>query len=430
MTKQSTEEETFSREISIYDSLSEKSQTLLRTIKDNTKDLKESSFALILSIITGILAGVLLGKTQETLLLIPGLIVLIPAAMGMRGSIGGALGSRISTGLHLGTINKLSLKNNVVKVNLYSSILLSFLLSIFLAFVAKLMTSLVGLESISLFSFIVISTLGGVIAGLILTLMTFATAFIAYRRNMDLDNIQAPIITALGDLFTIPSLLFAALVVQRYSLYVEGLSLLIITLGLVSLWYVVMKKESSKDSFKLIIFQSVLVLVCVGLVEGLAGTLLQAKIDVLTALPILLVLFPVFLEEGGNIGNTLASRISTKLHLGTLDTDLRIGNEIKKEFFISYFLSVVVFPLTGMLVYLFSFAFGIQLIALDKLVIITSMAGLILTTVIIIATFFIALLSYKFGFDPDNTTIPVVTAVADILGVLSLIVVLGAFHIL
>jgi len=433
MTRQNTEQEPLSRGSTVYDALSEKGRTFLSNIKSNLKDIKESSFALILSIITGILAGVFLGKTEETLLLIPGLIVLVPAAMGMRGSIGGALGSRLSTALHLGTIDKLSLNDKVVRVNIFSSIMLSFFLSIFLAFVAKFMTGIFGLKSISLFSFIVISTVGGMLAGLILALMTVITAFVAYRKNMDLDNIQAPIITALGDLFTIPCLLLAAFVVQSYGFYVDSLSLIILVVGLVSIWYILLRKEDakkSKESYRAIIFQSVLILACVGLIEGVVGTLLESKIDVLTKLPILLVLFPVFLEEGGNIGNTLASRISTKLHLGTLDTDLRIGDEIKKEFFISYFLSLVVFPLTGLLVYAFSFAFGIQLIPIDKLIVITSMAGLVLTTVIIIATFLIALLSYKFGLDPDNTTIPVVTAVADILGVLSLLVVLGAFHIL
>ncbi|MBS3053257.1 MAG: magnesium transporter [Candidatus Aenigmarchaeota archaeon] len=420
MTRQNTEQEPLSRGSTVYDALSEKGRTFLSNIKSNLKDIKESSFALILSIITGILAGVFLGKTEETLLLIPGLIVLVPAAMGMRGSIGGALGSRLSTALHLGTIDKLSLNDKVVRVNVFSSIMLSFFLSIFLAFVAKFMTGIFGLKSISLFSFIVISTVGGMLAGLILALMTVITAF-------------APIITALGDLFTIPCLLLAAFVVQSYGFYVDSLSLIILVVGLVSIWYILLRKEDakkSKESYRAIIFQSVLILACVGLIEGVVGTLLESKIDVLTKLPILLVLFPVFLEEGGNIGNTLASRISTKLHLGTLDTDLRIGDEIKKEFFISYFLSLVVFPLTGLLVYAFSFAFGIQLIPIDKLIVITSMAGLVLTTVIIIATFLIALLSYKFGLDPDNTTIPVVTAVADILGVLSLLVVLGAFHIL
>ena len=51
-------------------------------------------------------AGSILGKMHERLDLIPGLIILVPAIMGLRGNIGTALGSRLSASLHLGIIRR------------------------------------------------------------------------------------------------------------------------------------------------------------------------------------------------------------------------------------------------------------------------------------------------------------------------------------
>src|SRR3990170_2652882 len=119
-------DEPLSGEHTAYDSLKRACWQLLEQTREHKREIRETLAALFLSIITGIIAGLFLGNSQETLLLIPGLIVLIPAAMGMRGSIGGALGSRLGTCFHLGIVDKFTLRNNAVKANIYSSIALSF----------------------------------------------------------------------------------------------------------------------------------------------------------------------------------------------------------------------------------------------------------------------------------------------------------------
>ena len=76
-----------------------------RSLHVSGRTLSESYLALLLSTATGVAAGILLGKVEQTLLLLPGLVVLVPAAVSMRGNIYSALGSRLNTQLHLGTIN-------------------------------------------------------------------------------------------------------------------------------------------------------------------------------------------------------------------------------------------------------------------------------------------------------------------------------------
>jgi len=50
----------------------------------------------------------MLGKFHGNLLLFPGLMIMIPPSIGMRGNIYGALGARIGTRFHAGELGKTS----------------------------------------------------------------------------------------------------------------------------------------------------------------------------------------------------------------------------------------------------------------------------------------------------------------------------------
>ena len=50
-----------------------------------------------------LIAGLTLGGITGTLERLPGLLVLIPAAIAVRGTIFGAMGSRLGTAIHTGT---------------------------------------------------------------------------------------------------------------------------------------------------------------------------------------------------------------------------------------------------------------------------------------------------------------------------------------
>jgi hypothetical protein len=63
---------------------------------------RQGFFALFLSSGGDLLAELALGFMTDSLQRLPGLIVLILAAIGMRGNIFGALGSRLGTGMHSG----------------------------------------------------------------------------------------------------------------------------------------------------------------------------------------------------------------------------------------------------------------------------------------------------------------------------------------
>src|SRR6476646_9046310 len=64
--------------------------------------VRQGLAALLVSSGGDLLAGLTLGAITGTLEKLPGLLVLVPAAIGMRGNIFGALGSRLGTLVHTG----------------------------------------------------------------------------------------------------------------------------------------------------------------------------------------------------------------------------------------------------------------------------------------------------------------------------------------
>src|SRR5215510_4390316 len=81
--------------------------------------------ALLISSGGDLLAGLTLGAITHTLETLPGLLVLVPAAIGMRGNVFGALGSRLGTAIHTGTFRLSRRMDTVVGQNLAASLAMS-----------------------------------------------------------------------------------------------------------------------------------------------------------------------------------------------------------------------------------------------------------------------------------------------------------------
>ena len=421
--------------------------TVLDSIKGSAKNfisymrgqsnLKQSFGAIFLSIITDVLAGLFLGKLEETLLLLPGLLVLIPGAMSMRGNIFGALGSRLSSALHMKRIDNFDLKSKYIRNNIYSSITLTIFTSIALGFIAHALLLMFGVTSAGVLHLVLVSFIGGFISGMALLVMTFGIAFLAERKRWDPDNVTSPLITALGDFLTIPSLAFAAsFILGVPNFYIMVMSVLLMALAVVNI-VMVFVSESSNDalvlregSYKGIVLQSVIVMLFAGTLSAMSGLFLEFNLGLLLTIPIIITLIPAFLEEGGNIGNILSSRMATKLHTGQLSAKFSIDGEIKHEIMNSYILSLMIFPTVSVLVYVFGGAIGIGGMSLPRLMFTATIAGMILTTIVIAVSFFVSILAFKYRINPDNVTIPIVTGTADIIGVFTVLTVMQSFGVL
>src|SRR3989344_748547 len=398
------------------------------TYMRGSSNLKQSFAAIFLSIITDVLAGIFLGNLEETLLLLPGLIVLIPGAMSMRGNIFGALGSRLGTALHMKRIDGFEWKSKYIRNNVYSSITLTIFTSIALAFIARTLLLAFGFGSAGVLQLLLVSFIGGIVSGVVLLFLTFGITFLSHRKRWDPDNVTSPLITALGDFFTIPSLAFAAHFILGVPVfYIMIMSVLVAAVAIINL-VMVFTTESTHDamvfrdgSYKNIVLQSVVVMLFAGALSASAGLILQSNIHDLVGVTVIIALIPAFLEEGGNIGNILSSRMATRLHGGRMNAKFVLDGDIRREIANSFILSLLVFPIVSVLVYAFG---GFTEIPLAKLLFTATIAGLILTAIVVTVSVIVSIVSFKYKINPDNVTIPLITGTADIMGVTTLILIM------
>ncbi|MFB6165255.1 MAG: magnesium transporter [Haloarculaceae archaeon] len=161
------------------------------------------------------------------------------------------------------------------------------------------------------------------------------------------------------------------------------------------------------------------VLLALTLVEIGSGLVLGSFQADLLRYPTLLVLVPVTIGTAGNLGSVLAARLSTAFHLGTLsfavDDDLLAGNALA-----TVGLALTVFPLIGLGGWLLAaVTVGTTLGALTVVAVAVT-SGAALAVVAVVVTAVATYGAYRFGLDPDDVVIPVVTNVCDVLGVVVL----------
>ena len=77
--------------------LARRGKRLLGYWRSERRTLRQGLVALVLSTAAGFVAGLTLAHLTGTLDTLPGLLVLIPAAVGMKGTIFGAIGARLGT---------------------------------------------------------------------------------------------------------------------------------------------------------------------------------------------------------------------------------------------------------------------------------------------------------------------------------------------
>jgi mgtE-like transporter len=176
--------------------------------------VRQGLAALLVSSAGDLLAGLTLGSITGTLEALPGLLVLVPAAIGMRGNVFGAMGSRLGTAIHAGTFRVSRRFDTVLGQNVLASMALTLSVSVALAVMAKAVAVGFGLEgTISVADFVVISVVGGAVSSLAVLAVTLVIAASSVRRGWDLDNVSAPPVTATGDVVTLPALFFATYLV-------------------------------------------------------------------------------------------------------------------------------------------------------------------------------------------------------------------------
>lgn len=164
----------------------------------------------LIAVIGGIVSGILLSGMTEEIEMIPGLLVLVPGIMGLRGNISSALGSRLTSAIHMGFIDGIDWKNKELQNNIIGSMVLTVFISFFLGILGHYISVFLNLESAGLYKLVFISVASGFVSGIILSVFSVYLAVGTFRFGLDPDNVVTPAIATIGDILSMMTIFFIA----------------------------------------------------------------------------------------------------------------------------------------------------------------------------------------------------------------------------
>jgi mgtE-like transporter len=395
------------------------------TLRAERRTLQQGVAALALSTAAGFVAGLILGSITGTLELLPGLLVLIPASVGMRGMIFGAMGARLGTGIAAGvfepTLRRGSLLGQNVEVAIISAVLSSF----YLAGMAKLVASSFGQDTISFWDLVTISVVGGVIASAVILVVTVVLSVQSFRRGWDLDAVSTPMVTAIGDMITLPALFLATFIVRNEAANAIVAGACALAAAAALLWAIM---RSSREVQRTLI-EMAGVSALAPILDIFAGAVLEAHRTELEAIPGILILIPPFISQAGAIGGILSSRLSSKLQLGVITPRGRPERPAVTDATIVVTLGLIVFTVIGVVAAVLASVTGVARPPAGLMVGGTVLAGLLVLPVTLAVGYYVAVLTTRFGLDPDNHGVPTITATLDLTGVAAVLFVMSVLGV-
>jgi mgtE-like transporter len=399
---------------------------VFRSLRAERRTLRQGLVALVLSTVAGFVAGLTLSGIGDTLRALPGLFILIPAAVGMRGTIFGAIGARLGTTNAAGTFEVTFRKQGVLYQNVYVAVVTTFGSSLWLAVLAKVAASAFGQPSISLWSLVTISVVGGALGSVFILIVTVGLSILSYRRGWDLDSVSTPMVTALGDMATLPTLYLATFLVRN-----ETVDAIVSAVCMAAAIYAVVRAYTvSASAVRRVILEMTAVILLTPILDILSGALQEHRLSELTAVPVLLILIPPFVSQAGALGGIFSSRISSKLQIGVITPRGLPEAPAIVDGTIVFALGVVVFALIGAIAVGLAALTGQAPASPGRVAAAALLAGLIATPITIVLSYYLAIVTYRFGLDPDNQTVPIITSVMDLAGVACVLFVMSVSGVL
>ena len=388
--------------------------------------MRQGFVAVCIASLTSLIAGVALVGMSHRIEEVDGLFVLIPVSIGMRGNIFGALAARLGTSIHSGLFEVSRSRSGLLYQNVYAAALLTITTSVTMGVLARAIAGLLGLQTVSTLDFVVVALVGGLLSSVVVLAVTVVLSVVSFRRGWDLDSVGAPLITAIGDVITLPSILLASYLVD-IEVVTAVIGAVSIAAGLVALvrgWTTILPVA------RRIVQESFFVLAIAIVLDVLAGTVVDQRIEsVFLPLPAFLIIIPGFLENTGALGSILAARLGSKLHLGAVSARARPEPAALLDGTIVLALGLTVYAISAISTLGVAELLGQEYPGALRFIAVVLVGGLMATVVASVIGYYAAVVTYRFGLDPDNHTIPLVTSGMDLLGVICLITALVVFGV-
>jgi len=379
-------------------------------------------------------AGVVLDSVQywPVFQQVPELFIMVPALIGLKGNLEMTLASRLSTHANLGDLDTLEQTiemggANLALIQLQGVVVgaLASLLAMVMAWLRDLDRMDLGRGLVKCASSVVTASAASFILGIVMVFVIAASR----RYSVNPDNVATPIAAALGDFVTLSLLAVVATFLNNASTFVAVFILLC---------YVVITPfcfERAKRNVNTcdILYTGWTPVLSAMIISSMGGKILNKAI---TTFPDIAVFQPVINGVAGNLVGIQASRISTELHrtgkLGNLPSDITKCNLINPltTFSTSCCSPSVMLASNAtaacVLIFLvipghliFNLAIGLSqgfaILSQQFLILYLVAAILQVGSLLHIANIMVHSMWGR-GVDPDNSAIPYLTALGDLLG--------------
>jgi len=327
----------------------------------------------------------------------PYILALIPVLAALRGSVMTSMASRVTSRLYLGLLPPRA--GRILAEEAPRTVALALIASAYASLLIAAQSPGHALESIPA------AVISAGLALLVLLPLTLLVVVAGFRRSLDPDNYVAPILTVLGDVSTVPSLVAASLLVERGRLEDALLATAALYSSLTLAFHVLLARPRDRR----VIGENLASLILVGLIESGTGGLLSRYRGLLISIG-LLHMAPSMMEDVGAALSVFASRLTTQTHLAGFSGAARSGPGILAEVLLGSAPSMVALAGIGTATAHIAYGGASYTYMLGAVALVWT--GLLLALVPLVLL--VVWLSTRLGLDPDNVVIPILTSIVDL----------------
>ncbi len=392
------------------------------------KTLKESVMAYAFNIF-GIAAGTIIAYNSGLFEKAPWAIAIYPPILSARGVIGGLFCGRLSTALHLGTVQPRLFKNTRSFYLLFHAVVvMTFEASLMMSIVAALFRGVyLGVTLGDIINIISLCTATMALALLVISPLTLIVSFLSFKHGLDPDIILYPIESTVADLLITTIYILTLSLFLTQSLFWRSIFALIsLTLLLATAYFLI--KDSRESDFVKTLRESFFTLILVSFIINVAGAtlgrvdeILRERKELYKNYPVYVV-YPALIDTVGDVGAVVGSTATTKLALGTLKSSISSIKRHAAEIFGAWMASLIMYFAYSVLALIITGIF--TPLNLLKFTFFLFTVNLIAASFIILISYSIAVITYQKGLDPDNFEIPIESSMADSLTTISLLIAL------
>ncbi|XP_043660511.1 solute carrier family 41 member 1 isoform X4 [Drosophila teissieri] len=392
-----------------------------------TTILLQVSIPFFLAGIGTIGAGIVLGRVEKWYVFknVSELFILVPALLGLKGNLDMCLASRLSTQVNLGNMTSRQgvirmIVGNIALVQVQATVA-SFLVAMFAVSVGAAMTGDFYFENMMLLTASAMFTATS--SCFVLDFVLVAVILFSQKYRLNPDNLATPLAASIGDVVSISLLSFIASLLYDHIKTHLWITFIVVTcyLVLLPMWVmIVLRNEYTRPVLKSG-WVPVLSALCI---SGLGGLVLDAAVEVFNGF---VVFQPIINGIGGNLVSVQASKISTMLHQSSIIGIIPPHTQIFEWPWRALFKGVpyaktarilIAMSIPGNVLFIFAADYINYSTSTVTWVFVLSYltASLIQVMLLLYIAHIIVHAMWKWKIDPDNSAIPYLTALGDLLG--------------